>query len=261
MTGGTGVSYGLAHLAAIIAAARKHTSAAAQVRLVWNVRSASHVRWIAPLLNDALARGSAYVRVAVDVYVTRSHLSNEVSGAETPGASPPYSPASGNSRAASPIAEPPAALLRTSSHVSCATFGSESIYSQPCPTSLSLPQFTYVDLEKGASESRSSSPTLAGELEKGCFEYHPAFGPLAGLDVYGLSPAAALVTTLHRGRSDAETLLRADLASSDGGVAVAVCGPPSLDRDLRRAVLEVNGVRDALGGQEPVAFFSETFGM
>ncbi len=260
VTGGTGVSYGLAHLAAIIAAAHKHTSSAAQVRLVWNVRSSSHVRWIAPLLNDALARGSGYVRIAVDVYVTRSHLSNEGSGAETPGASPPDTPGSGHSRAAAPSAEPPAALLRTASHVSSATFGSESIYSQPCPTSLSLPQFTD-DLEKGAVSSRSSSPTLAGDLEKASFEYHPAFGPLAGLDVYGLSPAAALVTTLHRGRSDAETLLRADLASPDGGVAVAVCGPPSLDRDVRRAVLEVNGVRDALGGQEPVAFFSETFEM
>ncbi|BEJ11566.1 hypothetical protein CspHIS471_0200260 [Cutaneotrichosporon sp. HIS471] len=273
ITGGTGVSYGLAQLASIIAAARNHTSSAAQVRLVWNVRSASQIEWIAPLLNDALARGSEYVSVAVDVYVTRSHLSDEPGdGPKTPGPSPPKTPGNMTPRdvVSTPIPGitlPPAALLNKSTRISCATFGSVSIYSQACSTSLSLPDFTEVDLENGdiasLASSSSGDTTLAGDLEK-CslnFDRHPPFGSLAGRDIFGLSPAAALVTTLHRGRGDAETLLRADLATSDGGVAVAVCGPKSLDRDVRKAVLAVNGVSNALDGQPPVSFFSETFGM
>ncbi|KLT43878.1 hypothetical protein CC85DRAFT_284160 [Cutaneotrichosporon oleaginosum] len=262
ITGGTGVSYGLAHLASIISAARTHTSAASQVRLVWNVRDASHIRWIAPLLNDALARGSAYVRVAIDVYVTRSHLSDEPGpGTDSAGASPPETPgvSAPGSRASSPvsdIARPPRALL--SSRVSVSTFGSASIYSQPCSTSLSLG--ADIDVEKGSVGENSASSTLVGDSEK-CAASHTLFGSLAGLDVYGLSPAAALVTTLHPGRCDAEALLRADVAGADGQMAVAVCGPPSLDKDVRRAVLRVNGVREALEGQGPVAFFSETFGL
>ncbi|BEI80863.1 hypothetical protein CcaverHIS002_0200230 [Cutaneotrichosporon cavernicola] len=236
ITGGTGVSYGLAQLASIITAARNHTSSAAQVRLVWNVRSASQIEWIAPLLNDALARGSALHRT------------------ETPGPSPPETPGNVTPRdgASTPvpgITPPPAALLNKSALISCATFGSVSIYSQACSTSLSLPKFTEVDLEKGEIEitsvasSCSGNTTLAGDLDNldKCsvnFDRHPPFGSLAGRDIFGLSPAAALVTTLHRGRGDAETLLRADLASSDGGGGCG-CVPYWLS----------------------TGFFSETFGM
>lgn len=47
------------------------------VRLVWNVREASHISWIAPLINDALAKGTGNLEIALDVYVTRGPASAE----------------------------------------------------------------------------------------------------------------------------------------------------------------------------------------
>ncbi|KAL1410594.1 ferric-chelate reductase Frp1 [Vanrija albida] len=77
VAGGTGVTFALAHLLSIVKAGREGASAVSHVRLVWNLREAGHARWIAPLLNDALAAGSGTVRVALDFYVTRSEASGE----------------------------------------------------------------------------------------------------------------------------------------------------------------------------------------
>ncbi len=70
--GGTGITYGSSHLLGALAAAQKGTTSLSSVRLVWNVREAAHIAWIAPLLNAALANGTGNMAVAIDVYVTRT---------------------------------------------------------------------------------------------------------------------------------------------------------------------------------------------
>lgn len=77
VAGGTGVTYALAHFLSIIKASRDQTTAVSHARLVWNVRHAEHVSWIAPMLNDAVAMGTGSTQFTVDVYVTRSSASAE----------------------------------------------------------------------------------------------------------------------------------------------------------------------------------------
>ncbi|BEJ14503.1 hypothetical protein CspHIS471_0402700 [Cutaneotrichosporon sp. HIS471] len=84
VAGGTGVTHMLAHLAAIVKASRERTSVCSFVRLIWNVREEGAVGWIAPMLNVALAEGTGTVRVYVDIFATRSHLSDEPNTEEYP---------------------------------------------------------------------------------------------------------------------------------------------------------------------------------
>ncbi|GMK58481.1 hypothetical protein CspeluHIS016_0505130 [Cutaneotrichosporon spelunceum] len=70
--GGTGITYGCAHLLGALAAAQNGRTSLLAVRLVWNVRDAAHIAWIAPLLNAALEKGTGRMSVTVDIYVTRT---------------------------------------------------------------------------------------------------------------------------------------------------------------------------------------------
>lgn len=49
------------------------------LHIVWNIRHASHVEWIAPLLNTHLAHLSTtkQLRVTIDAHVTRENVSRE----------------------------------------------------------------------------------------------------------------------------------------------------------------------------------------
>lgn len=77
VSGGTGVTHSLSHLLSIMKASRQGTSAVSTVRLVWNVRDAAHISWIAPLLNEATAAGTGALDIAIDMYVTRGPESLE----------------------------------------------------------------------------------------------------------------------------------------------------------------------------------------
>lgn len=95
VAGGSGITYGSSHLLSIMQGSREGTTAVSQARLVWNVREAAHVAWIAPLINEAVAQGLGKTRFALDVYVTRSSSSEEPGTAEAQiddSETPNYSP-------------------------------------------------------------------------------------------------------------------------------------------------------------------------
>ncbi|WVR06150.1 hypothetical protein IAU60_003180 [Kwoniella sp. DSM 27419] len=76
VAGGTGVTFVLSHFLQIIANAPKPTSRVTHLHLVWHVRHAEDVEWVAPLLNQAYDEVD-HLDVRVDVYVTKSHASDE----------------------------------------------------------------------------------------------------------------------------------------------------------------------------------------
>jgi predicted ferric reductase len=204
VSGGTGITYALSHFLDIIKQSRNENTAVSHARMVWNVRDAAHVSWIAPLINEAIARGTGKTTFVVDIYVTRTAASDEpgtemhheLSQSTTPDSPDSYSPS-----------------------------GSSENVSQN---------------EKAASSSGDKLAIAAG-----------------------LTPAAASIFNFHRGRSHVDTILDHDVRSSatDGaGVGIGVCGPTALSLDVRRAVCNVNKSSAVLKGQNPVTFYSETFG-
>ncbi|KAL7422396.1 ferric-chelate reductase Frp1 [Cryptotrichosporon argae] len=70
VAGGSGISYALAHALAIIDAAKAGRGATRAVRLVWMVRSAAHVAWIAPLLAPALLDLPPTLKISLHVHIT-----------------------------------------------------------------------------------------------------------------------------------------------------------------------------------------------
>lgn len=77
VAGGTGVTFASSHFLGALKAAREGTCAISSLRMVWNVREAAHVSWIAPMINEALAKGTGNMAIAIDVYVTRTAASQE----------------------------------------------------------------------------------------------------------------------------------------------------------------------------------------
>jgi ferric-chelate reductase len=77
--GGTGITYVLSYFLAVLAAAREGRAATRHIHLVWHVRHASHVSWVAPLLNEALSGVPLDMTVQVDVYLTKSSLGEDPS--------------------------------------------------------------------------------------------------------------------------------------------------------------------------------------
>lgn len=109
-----------------------------------------------------------------------------------------------------------------------------------------------------ATSSPSGSSTGVDQDD----EEKPRVGDKLALEA-GLNAAAAAVARFHNGRSHLEHILREDVGASAvdaAGVHVAVCGPTSLALDTRRAVCKVNSSAAVLRGQNPVTFYSETFG-
>lgn len=77
--GGTGITYVLSYFLAVLAAAREGNAATRHIHLVWHVRHASHVSWVAPLLNEALSGVPLDMTVQVDVFLTKSSLGEDPS--------------------------------------------------------------------------------------------------------------------------------------------------------------------------------------
>lgn len=77
VAGGTGISASCSQFLNTIRCSREGTTAVASCRLVWNVRSARALAWIAPLLNAEFAKGAGSTRFHIDVYVTRSAVADD----------------------------------------------------------------------------------------------------------------------------------------------------------------------------------------
>ena len=65
-----------AHFLQILANSLKGKSAVKKLHLVWHIRHAEDIEWIAPLLNTA-TEDTGTVNFCVDIYVTKSHSSDE----------------------------------------------------------------------------------------------------------------------------------------------------------------------------------------
>lgn len=81
LLGGTGISHVLSQLLSIIAAARQGRSATRRAHLIWHVRHAENIEWIAPLLNSALTPPLSpdTLQLVIEVYVTRSTVGSDPS--------------------------------------------------------------------------------------------------------------------------------------------------------------------------------------
>nr|KIR86161.1 ferric reductase transmembrane component 4 [Cryptococcus tetragattii IND107] len=76
IAGGTGVTFTSGHFLQILANSLKGKSVVKKLHLVWHIRHAEDIEWIAPLLNTA-TEGTGTVDFCVDIYVTKSHSSDE----------------------------------------------------------------------------------------------------------------------------------------------------------------------------------------
>jgi hypothetical protein len=76
----------------------------------------------------------------------------------------------------------------------------------------------------------------------------------------GLSRYTQEIVSFKAGRADLCTVLRRDVAQSEGPVNVTVCGPEALTSSARTAVRGVNTPEAARRGQVDVEFFEETVG-
>ncbi|OWZ45379.1 ferric reductase transmembrane component 4 [Cryptococcus neoformans c8] len=76
IAGGTGVTFTSGHFLQILANSLKGKSAVKKLHLVWHIRHAEDIEWIAPLLNTA-TEDTGTVNFCIDIYVTKSHSSDE----------------------------------------------------------------------------------------------------------------------------------------------------------------------------------------
>ncbi|WWC62309.1 uncharacterized protein I303_104905 [Kwoniella dejecticola CBS 10117] len=77
LAGGTGVTFVCGHFLQILQNARKGNSAVRKVHLVWHIRHAEDIEWIAPLLNEGVHDAPENIDTQIDIYVTKSHSSDE----------------------------------------------------------------------------------------------------------------------------------------------------------------------------------------
>lgn len=77
--GGTGITHVLSHAIHLLDLATTDQTPLRHLHIVWNIRHASHVEWVAPLLNTHLANlpSAKHLRVTIDVHVTRENVSRE----------------------------------------------------------------------------------------------------------------------------------------------------------------------------------------
>ncbi|WWC70536.1 uncharacterized protein I206_104487 [Kwoniella pini CBS 10737] len=77
LAGGTGVTFVCGHFLQISQNARKGKSAVRKLHLVWHIRHAEDIEWISPLLNEGIKDSPENIEIKIDIYVTKSHSSDE----------------------------------------------------------------------------------------------------------------------------------------------------------------------------------------
>jgi ferric-chelate reductase len=78
ITGGTGVTFITSHLLSLL---RHPPQQAQNIQFIWHIRHSSDISWLTYLLNEAAVLSATLPRVTltVDIYVTKSHSSDEPS--------------------------------------------------------------------------------------------------------------------------------------------------------------------------------------
>jgi ferric-chelate reductase len=79
IAGGTGITHILSHAIHLLALVSTQQSPLRHLHIIWNIRHASHVEWIAPLLNTHFANlpTTKQLRVTIEIHVTRESVSND----------------------------------------------------------------------------------------------------------------------------------------------------------------------------------------
>lgn len=227
IAGGTGITYSTSHLMEIVRQSKLGNSAVARVRVIWNVRHHDYVSWIAPLLNECFAEGSGSVDVKVNLYVTRSHASDEPNADEVP------------------------------PHPHPETIVDDTPNDSPMDTPLDSP----LDSPRDSSD-KSLNEKGASRGAPGAFSDSSSYDEKQSASL-GLSLNASKHVRFHRGRSNIEMILREEIEHTPrdaAGLAVGVCGPTGLSLDTRRAVTSVNTAKAVFNGQAEITLFQETFG-
>ncbi|BEJ14387.1 hypothetical protein CspHIS471_0401540 [Cutaneotrichosporon sp. HIS471] len=203
IAGGSGVTLCLSHFLEVISQADRGGRAPSSIRLAWNTRKLTHVRTVAPLLEDALEKLiNLDLRIRIDIHVTRSHASDE-----------PTDPNIGFDSTIPFECKFPAEHSPLLEHLRHLRGGSQSSYGSQCSSRASL---------------------ASGEDDLGRLTEEERFRT-------GLGPMTAAYTRIHFGRSLVTDMIRTEANLVDGGgrLGVLVCGPPTLTLDARRGVTSV----------------------
>jgi len=255
-TGGTGITFILSHFLQILhdmqtIGSGSCRTAVRQLHLVWNIRHAAHVSWIAPLINQAFASCvvPAGCTVRIDIHVTRTSASHE------PGSDGKI----GSTGLNGVLAEGVVHVLEKTIH-----FDSNNEKNLQTASSSATPS------EYGIS-SRDSE-----ERNKDIEEKEVA---LSRTSSYGLTPVSRTMVHFVPGRAKISEIIEETGASSAGPMNVTgkslcslsviakaltacgvVCGPSELALDARRAISTIATGDRILKGQYPIEFYQETYG-
>lgn len=69
--GGSGISFGLSNLLAIVDAAKRGKSVVRKVKLIWMIRRQDYWQWVAPYINAAMIDKPPSLELYLDIYCTR----------------------------------------------------------------------------------------------------------------------------------------------------------------------------------------------
>lgn len=217
---------------------------------MWNIRHASHVEWVAPLLNTHLANlpSAKHLRVTIDVHVTRENVSRE------PHEDPVDLPAAFEGV----LSAIPGHLRR------------DSMFSRTRPL-LELDD-AYTHENDSRHESRPLLVSAASTFTEEQEVLHTKRG-----DRHGLSGDAWKVIRWQSGRAGLRAYVQDDIDESHGDMAVvgeqipsvvivlteltdSVCGPSELLDDAAKAVREIGTAKAVWDGQPSIDFYKDSFG-
>ncbi|WVQ72912.1 hypothetical protein IAR50_002474 [Cryptococcus sp. DSM 104548] len=226
LAGGTGVTFTSGHLLQILQNAKAGASAVRHVHLVWHIRHAEDVEWIAPLLNLAAEDAAkSAVDLLLDVYVTKSHASDE-----------PLPPNGISERLAAMAPD----YLRE-------RFDEGRIPLTPFGNEPGTP---------GGGESRDETIMLPRPLPS---RMGSSLVP-GRVGRFGLTEEAAGLVRWRRGRANLKGIVEEDARACEGAMNVSVCGPVQLLQAAKKAVREVSTMGATRDGLATIDFFEETLG-
>ncbi|WVQ76889.1 hypothetical protein IAR50_006563 [Cryptococcus sp. DSM 104548] len=270
LAGGTGVTFTSSHFLQILQNASCARSAIKHLHLVWHIRHASNIQWIAPLLNLAAEYASkaeesgAAVDWLVDIYVTKSPSANE-----------PWPP--------NAVAEP-----ERGRGLELGVGLADTLLERIEPDPASRPPTPLSSISQSRSHSASHSRTHSPAPS-----YHPADGQLTPKasnvhiplladtqDAYdeermedrnrerereeeagwGLTMKAWSYIRWNKGRADLREIIEEDAREAEGAMNVSVCGPVQLLQASKKAVREVSTMKRTREGLTSIDFFEETLG-
>ncbi|WVF69269.1 hypothetical protein IAT40_004045 [Kwoniella sp. CBS 6097] len=225
VSGGTGVTFVLGHFLQILASIRAGRSVVKKLHLVWHIRHAEDIEWIAPLLNQGLLDPPDSVNIVIDVFVTKSHASDEPWPPETE-----FNNLNLN-------------LTETLQH--------------------EIPRLLHLRNEQNNRASwdegcRTCSPNTPMTESRDENLFLPKRATILGR--YGLMADAAEKIRWRRGRADLRKIVEDDANTCGGCMNVSVCGPTQLLHATKKAVREASNYQSSIRGLTSIDFFEETLG-